>query len=964
MKTYNTYFHSSESFKSFLESSHIEDNPQLLIQVFTGLTQKEEILKIRDTLYQMLPQSTLIGATTDGEICSGEISTGQTVIALTQFEQTTLKSILVTQCHTATQAGKDVANAILTPETKLIITFTDGLQCHAEDYLKAIYHINPHVIVAGGLAGDNAQFQTTYVFTHHQISSHGAVGVSLNSKQLYISTDYSFNWLAIGKEMVITKVEKNRVYTINHTPAYNIYKHYLGEEIANNLPALGAEFPLIIQKPYASIARAILERHHDGSLSFGGDFQVGDLVNFGYGDAQMILNQSIETQYTMKNKPLESIFIYSCMARRRFMPDLIECEIAPFQALANVTGFFTYGEFFSYPQSNVLLNQSMTLVGLSESAQATQEKDIESPSSLELNAYQTSIKALSRLLNITTKELSQENQQLVDEKKVLSAREASLQQAQEVGHFGSWEIDLRTNEATWSQESYRIYQLDPETTHPTLDTFISRVIPADQYKLEETLLSAYDGEVKTLEVRVKREDGNIITLLLNGKMLFNEKKQAIKLIGTTLDITEQIKLREQNKALATIIENSNSEIYIVDRLTYTYMYVNNEAVEKLHYTKEEFFTLSFLDVNQKMTFEYLKDLEKKHHNDDPLFLRTIHTKKDGSTYPVHSYIQFRKLNHKDVMIVFDIDVTDLVAAERKQKHQADILEQIHDAVIATDVHGFITDWNHGASIMLGYNEKEMVGKPIYLLFKDSDLSTLKNIQTEVIKNNTLHTQIELISKESHLIYTDLSCSILKDEYQNPIGITHYAQDITQKKKIEEQLQQQTELLNFQAYHDNLTQLPNRALFEDRLEQSLKNAHRNKDIFGLLFIDLDNFKHINDTLGHDIGDKVLQMTAKRLLSCIREEDTLARIGGDEFTMIIQKLHNHTSVTHVANKIIQALEPALLIEKHTLHISASIGISIYPQDATSKQDLLKYADTAMYQAKHTGRNKYVLYQGEGT
>jgi diguanylate cyclase (GGDEF)-like protein/PAS domain S-box-containing protein len=964
MKTFNTYYTTQNEFIEFIHSHRIIDNNKILIQIFTALTDEKEISLLLHEITSFLPSASIIGSTTDGEICSGKVSTGKSVISLTQFEKTELKTVLVENCTNSRQAGQELATVLATPLTKLIITFTDGLNCNGEDYLQGISSVNKDVTIAGGLAGDNAKFETTYVFTKNKISSNGAVGAALINRDLNIYTNYSFNWLSVGKNMKITRVDKNRVYSIDNISAYNIYKKYLGNDVAKHLPSLGVEFPLIIQKEDGPIARAVLATHEDGSLSFGGDFRCGDIVNFGYGDAEMILSHSIEAQYDLRDKPVESIFIYSCMARRRFMPNLIENEIKPFQKIANVAGFFTYSEFFSYPSKNELLNQTMTLLGISES-QNIGTKDIEiDTQTAALNEYQRSIKALSYLLNITTNELAEENRSLEEKTKIIQAKSESLSQAQAVGHMGSWEIDLITQRATWSEESYHIYKVDPASTSTTLDTFVSKVIEEDQPKVAQAMQSLQDGKIKSLELRVRRTDGVIITVLLSGKMLFDDKGQAVKLIGTTLDITEQVKLREKNKELADIIEHSSNEIYIVLIESYKYLYVNKEALNKLGYTLNEMQDMTLLDINKEFSLEKLKALKEKLLQKGSIFNRTIHTKKDGTKYPVQSYVQYKKFNNQDVAVIFDIDVTDLVTAESKQKRQAEILEQIHDSVISTDMNDIITHWNHGATIIHGYSKEEVIGKSINILYLPEDLKKLQWIRQQALVHNAFHDQVRKVTKSGDIIYTDISLSVFKDETGNVIGITRYSQDITHKKEIEDKLKEQTALLNFQAFHDTLTKLPNRALFDDRLQQSISNAHRHNEKFGLLFIDLDNFKQINDTLGHHYGDEVLKHIAKRLSACIREEDTLSRLGGDEFTILVQNLQTSESAAKIAQKIIDAMKPKLVVEAHELHISASIGISLYPKDSILKHDLLKYADTAMYKAKEEGRNNFQFYSEDMT
>jgi len=913
-------------------------------------------------IVSLLPQAVMIGTTTDGMILSGEVTTDTHVIALTQFEKTTLKQVFVDGSDMDSfTVGRLVSQEISSSGAKLLITFLDGLSSNGEAYLKGIYSLNNTLTVAGGMAGDNARFKNTFVFNGNKITSHGAVGVGLVNPELNIYTEYNFNWLPIGRRMTVTRVTDNRVYTIDNIPAYTIYEKYLGEEVAQKLPAVGVEFPLIIQRDNEMIARAILAIHDDGSLTFAGGFQKGDSVTFGYGDVEMILNQSIETEIEIVKYPVESIFIYSCMARRRFMPDLIVNEIIPFQNIANVTGFFTYGEFFSFPDKFELMNQTMTIVGLSESNNVEHRRI--DRKFLALNEYQKSIKAFSHLLNTVTSEAALNLEKLEAKTKMISAQKETLEYIQEIGHFGSWEVDLKTNRSMWSRQNYRIYKLDPETTEPTLDIFIDMVIDEDKEIVYEGLKELHNGKVKSTTLRIKRSDGEIITLLMNAKMIF-ENGEPSKIVGTSLDITEQLELKQQNRELADMIDKSSSEILIVELKTYRILYANYVALEKLGYTEEELYTLTILDINKGISLEEFSGFKKRVQQIGSVFNRTAYTKKDGTKYPVQAYAEYGKYHNKEVAIIFNIDITHLLEIEKKQMQQARILEQIHDAVISTDLYGHIIHWNRGAMEMLGYTSHEMLGKSMDILYTTDELQKARWIKKQTLLAGSFREQIQNITKSGKLIYTDVSASLLKDDNYKIIGITYYAQDITQKREIEKRLVEQTEKLNFQAQHDPLTRLPNRTLFNDRLHQSIAYAHRHNEKFAVFFIDLDNFKQINDTLGHHFGDEILKIIARRLFECIREGDTLARLGGDEFTIIAQGLDSPESAAKIAQKIIDSVKQKILIDEHTLHITVSIGISIYPRDSMHESNLLRYADSAMYQAKREGRNNYQFYSAEMT
>ncbi|PSB04074.1 EAL domain-containing response regulator [Merismopedia glauca] len=185
-----------------------------------------------------------------------------------------------------------------------------------------------------------------------------------------------------------------------------------------------------------------------------------------------------------------------------------------------------------------------------------------------------------------------------------------------------------------------------------------------------------------------------------------------------------------------------------------------------------------------------------------------------------------------------------------------------------------------------------------------------------------------------------------------VGRVWSFQDITERRQTEE-------IIHYQAHHDCLTGLPNRKQFNERLSQLLAYAHQRQEPLGVLFIDLDHFKVVNDTLGHVLGDRLLQQVVDRLNQCCRSEDMIARWGGDEFTMALPHIHSREDATAIAQRILEALHPSFELEEHQIRISSSIGISIYPEDGSDADTLLKNADTALYQAKELGRNDYQHY-----
>jgi diguanylate cyclase (GGDEF)-like protein/PAS domain S-box-containing protein len=305
---------------------------------------------------------------------------------------------------------------------------------------------------------------------------------------------------------------------------------------------------------------------------------------------------------------------------------------------------------------------------------------------------------------------------------------------------------------------------------------------------------------------------------------------------------------------------------------------------------------------------------------------------------------------------------DLEVALVKSFQQAQIIQQIHDSVISTDLNGVITSWNSGSTKLLGYSDEETIGEHIGMLYPPEKLELITKYIEILINKGEYSSPVEVVDKNGKVIDAELSLSLLKDDNGLLKGVISYLKDITSRKKAEEELETQKNELDYQAHHDSLTGLPNRVYFHRKLQEGIDKSKLDDNKLALFFIDLDYFKEINDSLGHEVGDEVLKTVTSRLRESLRKDDIAARLGGDEFTVIMQSLEHGEDASLLAEKIIKALSAPMLIDGNKLQISCSIGISLYPDDAQEEKDLLKYADIAMYRAKDEGRSNFQFYNSE--
>jgi diguanylate cyclase (GGDEF)-like protein/PAS domain S-box-containing protein len=308
------------------------------------------------------------------------------------------------------------------------------------------------------------------------------------------------------------------------------------------------------------------------------------------------------------------------------------------------------------------------------------------------------------------------------------------------------------------------------------------------------------------------------------------------------------------------------------------------------------------------------------------------------------------------------------AVERKNMEEALFVEKeraqvtlncIGDAVICTDADGKITFLNLVAEKMTSWTRQEAAGRPMAEVFRILDANTRETTpsptERSVELNQTVHLPMNciLVRRDGSEVPIEDSVAPIHDREGKPTGAVVVFRDVSVARAMALEM-------THSAQHDFLTGMPNRMLLNDRVNQAIAWAQRNSKKVAVLFLDLDGFKHINDSLGHPTGDKLLQSIAKRLVDCVRGSDTVSRQGGDEFVVLLTEVGQSEDAAITARRMLQTVAEAHSIDQHDLHVTTSIGVSVFPDDGLDAETLIKNADTAMYQAKENGRQSYQFFK----
>jgi diguanylate cyclase (GGDEF)-like protein/PAS domain S-box-containing protein len=477
---------------------------------------------------------------------------------------------------------------------------------------------------------------------------------------------------------------------------------------------------------------------------------------------------------------------------------------------------------------------------------------------------------------------------------------------------------------------------------------------------------------KEYEYEVITKNGQRRNLETSISVIKNSAGRVIAFRGIVRDRTKHKQaeeaLRQSEEQYRGILENIEEGFFEVD-LAGNFTFFNPATCKLLGYSKEEMIGMNYRqytdqntakDVFRTFNSVYKTGITKREFN--WLIIRkdrsrryveaSVSLKKDAAGKPV-GFQGFTYDITERIQAEFEKEAALEALRESEEKYRS-ILENIQEAYFEVDLKGNFTFFNDSLCRLTGWSRESLRGTN-YTHFSDQENSRIVFQAFNNVYRTGQPTQgfdWLIVRKDGTKRYIEASISLKKDHSGKPVGFKGVIRDITDRKRIEQEL-------NYMATHDALTGLPNRLMFNQLLNQAIQSSKRHKKQLAVFFIDLDRFKIINDTIGHEAGDQLLQEIARRFRSSLRAVDVVGRLGGDEFVILIEDFTDFGQVKAVAHKVLSSAIKPLVIMGEECRVTASIGISVYPKDGQDEQTLMKNADIAMYFAKEEGKNNYQFY-----
>jgi diguanylate cyclase (GGDEF)-like protein/PAS domain S-box-containing protein len=515
---------------------------------------------------------------------------------------------------------------------------------------------------------------------------------------------------------------------------------------------------------------------------------------------------------------------------------------------------------------------------------------------------------------------------------------------------------------TWNSGAERTYGYSAEEV---VGRSVHVLAPIERaHESDEILEKVRDGcEVKNLELVRLRKDGRQVVVHLTVSPTRDASGNVVGASAIARDVTEEKRseaaLRQSEEQYRFLFEGNPVAMYIYDRRTLRIVAVNQAAIEQYRFTKQEFLHMTVADIRPEEDIPSL--LQDMAAQTDGLQNRGSwrHRRKDGAILDVEIVCHPLNFRGAESILVAAHDVTERKRAEESLQQAEEKYRGIfEDSVIgifqATPDRRLVSI-NRTLAQMHGYGSSEEMMEDVSRrgpqLFVDP--SRMTEMTQIVAEGGTVRgTELEIYRRDGTTKWVRMNLRGIRDASGNVVLREGTVEDITEHKAASERIK-------FLAYYDALTELPQRALLQDRLELALAGARRKHEKVALLFLDLDRFKSVNDSFGHSFGDIVLKAVAQRLKACAREQDTVARVGGDEFLILLNGVKDTADAAIAAERIMRAMNASLVLQGHSFSVGCSIGISLYPEHGMDGETLIKNADAAMYCAKEAGRGNVRFY-----
>ena len=546
----------------------------------------------------------------------------------------------------------------------------------------------------------------------------------------------------------------------------------------------------------------------------------------------------------------------------------------------------------------------------------------------------------------------------------------------------AWEeiLDLMPEPAVLIDDKGRIIALNQrfqtlceQAREGLYDTNLGDLLTPDQHSLINKqglfsrMIAGHTGDSNIItEFSLTLGQGRQIPVLLSLNACLNHPTLRTGYLVNIREIQSlreaQERLKEEKQRFESLFNSISDAVFLAplnkEGVHGNFVEVNDVACRRLGYSRLELLKMNARSLNPNANLEKIKAFGKRIRREKEVRFEAIHVAKDGTQIPVGVTASLVNIANQEYVLSVVRDLREQQQRQKAEERFGRLLDHSWDEIFIFEAESLkIVQVNEGAMDNLRYNEAEILVTPYHQLLSGMDRNELERILNPLREGRESVVIFEAMHRRKDGSTYPVEVRVQMSHSEVPAVFMVNAHDITERKKTEERL-------HFLANYDSLTGLPNRSLAMDRLSQSLENAKRVNATGALFFMDLDGFKAVNDTLGHDIGDQLLKAVAIRLQKALRKSDTISRLGGDEFVILAQNLNSTRNVGNVAEKIVHRIAEPIILNGQHVQISASLGVAMFPTENDDVNSLLRKADTAMYQAKKTGKNKWCLYQEERT